>query len=42
MMIDKQIQKVHDFLTGKEIRWHDFSEVGIWKRLYIVNLQQEG
>ena len=29
MMIDKQIQKVHDFLTGKEIRWHDFSEVGI-------------
>ena len=29
MMIDKQIQKVHHFLTGKEIRWHDFSEVGI-------------
>ena len=29
MMIDKQIQKVHNFLSGKEIRWHNFSEVGI-------------
>ena len=34
MMIDKRIQKVSDFLTGKEIRWHDFSEVGIDERYH--------
>ena len=28
MMIDRKIQEVHKFLTGRDIRWHNFDEVG--------------
>lgn len=28
MMIDRKIQEVYKFLTGRDIRWHNFDEVG--------------
>lgn len=34
MMIDRKIQEVHKFLTGRDIRWHNFDEVGRCESYY--------
>ena len=28
MVIDRKIHEVHEFLSGRDIRWHNFDEVG--------------
>ena len=33
--IDKQIHAVHEYLTGKDIRWHEFREVGVDEIWYL-------
>lgn len=34
MTIDKKIHDVFDYFSGKEIRWHDFQEVGVDEYYY--------
>lgn len=37
MVIDNKIHDVFDFLSGHDIRWHDFAEVGVvehWAHYY--------
>lgn len=42
MLIDKKIQDVFNFITSKDIRWHDFHEVGFEQDYYDYYYAEDG